>query len=318
MRYIKQQTSQHSSGFRHSDQDACVVLSFFNPCNFSLPKQHFHTVVNTLHASGIPLVVTQAVFPGGQPERVPSCITQQSFPVESYLFYKENLWNAAYHLTDAKKLIFLDADVVFSKPNWFERTVEQLDEYDIIQPFQMALWQTETGEIGGIKNASAEAIERGLSPQLGQFHPGFGWAFNRAVFEEIGGWYDVIATGNTDAAFSFCFSDSADTQGLVKWFFGQQDPVVGSPGYLEYRNNILAKKYRVGYLRDNDVVHLWHGDNANRQYISRKDLFPRNPDHSYPVVRRNDKIIEWQQPDLMNDGPIRYFFDKQDDGVKPN
>ncbi len=295
-------------------KDTCVVLSFFSPCGYELPRRHFHTVLNTLHATGVPLVVTQAVFNSQEPERIPSCIPSKVYSTKSYLFYKENLWNLATELTDAKKLIFIDADIIFNNTNWVERSSELLEHCDVMQPFTNAIWHDEEGRASAVKNCSAYAIKMKRPPQLGRYHPGFAWGFRREAFEAFGGWYDLIATGNTDGAFSFCFNDDEGTQGLLKWFSNNQDPVVGSPDFKLYRRKVLALGLRVDYLKSSSVVHLWHGNPSDRQYISRKDLFSRNEDNSYPVHKRKDGLLMWDNEELSNVGPKKYFLDKKDDG----
>lgn len=294
--------------------DACVCLSYFSPCNYELPRQHFHTVVNTLHAQGIPLVVTQAIFSGSKPERVPSCIPQAVYSTNSFMFYKENLWNLAAKLSTASKIVFIDSDIVFSNTNWLERTCELLDQYDVVQPFTSAVWSDEDGRASAIKNCSAYAIKTNKVPNLTRFHPGFAWGFTRSAFDAIGGWDDSMCTGNTDGAFSMCFRDDEGTRGMLDWFTNYQEPAVNSPQFKDYRRNILSLGLKVGYLKSSTVVHLWHGKPTDRQYITRKDLFTRNSDNSYPVNRRRDGLLVWDNETSSNVGPRRYFQDKKDDG----
>lgn len=278
-----------------------------------MPKQHFHTVVNLLHATGVPVVVTQAVVRGQEPVPVPSCIPQRAYSTDSFLFYKENLWNLATQLTDAKKLVFLDADVIFNDTSWLQRTADLLEDFDVVQPFLSAVWLDRGGKASAIKNCAAYAIKMGRAPQLGRYHPGFAWAMTREAFEVVGGWPDWIVTGNADGAFSFCFHDNK-MQRLIDWFADNQDPVVNSWRFKDYRRNILGRGLRVNYLRSSSLVHLWHGDPRNRQYITRKDLFIRNDDLTYPVHYRDDGLIVWDDPKAGNSGPAKYFKEKLDDG----
>ncbi|MGI9458426.1 MAG: hypothetical protein ACR2NF_00370 [Pirellulales bacterium] len=279
-----------------------------------MPRRHFHTVLNNLHATGVPLAVTQAVFNNNKPEPVYSCIPQANYSTGSYLFYKENLWNLAARMTDAKKLIFIDADIVFNDTSWFERTVELLDTYDIVQPFVNAVWLDETGAASAIKNCSAYAIKTEKVPNLTRYHPGFAWGMTREAFDAIGGWDDRMCTGNTDGAFAMCFRDTPGMHGLINWFIENQEPSVQSYQFKDYRRNILSHDFKVGYLKNSSVVHLWHGNPLDRQYISRKDLFKRSDDLTYPVEYRKDGLLVWQDEQSMNLGPKRYFEDKRDDG----
>lgn len=230
------------------------------------------------------------------------------------MFYKENLWNLAANLTTASKIIFVDSDIVFNNTSWFERTCELLDHYDVVQPFTNAVWTDEDGRASAIKNCSAYAIKTNKVPNLTRYHPGFAWGFTRQAFEAIGGWDDVMCTGNTDGAFSMCFRDDEGTRGLLNWFKNNQEPAVDSYKFKDYRRNVLKQNLKVGYLKSSSVVHLWHGNPTDRQYITRKDLFQRKPDNTYPVSRRRDGLLVWDDEKALNAGPRRYFQDKKDDG----
>jgi len=52
----------------------------------------------------------------------------------SIYFSKENLWNILEkHIPDKyEKIVYVDADILCTDPNWLNRTAEKLDKYKIV------------------------------------------------------------------------------------------------------------------------------------------------------------------------------------------
>tara|TARA_B100001741_G_C16500318_1_gene574344 strand:+ start:459 stop:1352 length:894 start_codon:yes stop_codon:yes gene_type:complete len=294
-------------------QNVAVVLSFFAPVPYELPVRHFHAVLHTLHAQGIPLVVTQAVYPGGEAEYVPSCIPQAAYDTKSFLFHKERLWNLAAGLTDADKLIFLDADVVFGASDWLTQCVSCLDRFDIIQPYTRARWLDYSGRPDMERPPFTEAISKNLPPKFKTYHPGFGWGMTRRAFDLIGGFYDLSVCGNSDSLFALSLRDNELQAPIVKWFGDVQDPSIMCQSYKDYKKNASGLNLKVGLPKGVTLTHLWHGDRGNRNYVNRGKLFPRKPNSEYPCHTASTGLLEWD--DLTtNDLVHKYFVEKKDDG----
>ena len=54
---------------------------------------------------------------------------------QKFLFVKENLWNIGAKKCKSKKLCFLDSDVYYCDCDWFKKTCDALDSYDLLQNF---------------------------------------------------------------------------------------------------------------------------------------------------------------------------------------
>jgi hypothetical protein len=291
-----------------------VVLSFFSPVQYELPQRHLHAVMNTLHAQGLDVVVSQAVFPGQNPQRVPSAIKSLVYKTSSLLFHKERLWNLAAKSVDSDAIIFLDSDVVFKDSRWIEKCEAAFSSHDIIQPFSMAIWQDEAGLPDMHREPFAAAIGRGEKPCLTKFHPGFGWGLTRDAFKRLGGFFDCSVAGNSDALFGLSLRINDLHEQVEQWYAKRQDPSISCASYRKYRLNASNNNFRIGVPQDVELVHLWHGNRANRQYISRTKLFPRRDDGEFAVHDAKNGLQKWDWEEEANASTSQYFKDKRDDG----
>ena len=296
-------------------RDVAVILAFFQPVAYKLPQMHFHAVLHTLHAQGVPLAVAQAFYPGQKPQPLPEVIPQVALPTKSLLFHKERLWNiAARTLTDATRLIFLDADLVFAESDWLDKCLEALDRYDIIQPYSMARWLDERGLVDMERPPASDAIRDGLKPALKYYHPGFGWGMTREAFDKLGGIYDLSVSGNSDALFALALRDNILHDAVSSWFCHRQDKTIASESYRDYKRRAVELSLSVGSPSGVTVTHLWHGSRANRKYIERGDLFPRSEDGEYAVHESPEGLLEWDDIPASNTSVEGYFVGKRDDG----
>jgi hypothetical protein len=296
-------------------RDVAVILAFFQPVAYKLPQMHFHAIVQTLHAQGVPLAVAQAVYPGQKPQPLPEVIPQVALPTKSLLFHKERLWNiAARTLTDATRLIFLDADLVFAESDWLDRCLDALDRHDVIQPYSTARWLDERGLVDMERPPSTDAIRDGLRPALKYYHPGFGFGIRREAFDKLGGFYDRSVSGNGDALFALALRDNILHDVVAAWFCNRQDKTIASDSYKTYKSRAVACNFKVGSPAGVTVTHLWHGSRDNRQYIERGDMFPRRSDGEYAVHESDSGLLEWDDVAAGNRSVSPYFVGKRDDG----
>jgi hypothetical protein len=292
---------------------AAVIVSFFSPVGYKLPQRHFHAVVNTLHAQGIPLVVTQAVMPGQEPQPVPAAIPQATFPITSTLWLKENLWNLAAGMTDAEALVFVDADIVFSTTAWLSRTLAALDAADIVQPFAEARWLDERGVVEMTKRPATDALSRPDVPKMDRYHPGFAWAMTRDAHQRLGGLHDRNVCGGNDAALFFALSSHPEAHRYIEHWGKRQDRTVFAPSWQAYRENAQGQRFRFATVQGVTVTHLWHGSRTNRNYHTRESGFRRNAIGEYDVLRRADGILEWLDPSDAK-AAADYFTSRREDG----
>jgi hypothetical protein len=290
-----------------------VVLAFFSPQRYKLPAQHLQTVVQTLHAQGVPIFVAQAVFGSQQSQPIPPAVQQVVFKVDSVLWLKECLWNAAAQMTDSDAFVFLDADIVFSTTAWLDRTLRQLEKHDIVQPYDVARWMSRVGEIEHQKRPATMALPDRDVPQMAKYHPGFAWAMRRDAWERLGGVYDRNACGGNDSAFFFALSNHRGAARYIEYFGRRQDRTVKSPSWDGYRKNAQQLGLSFGTTPGVTVTHLWHGDRRNRQYHTREASFRRNKEGEFDLYRNGDGLWQWTNPQDAK-AAEKYFAARREDG----
>lgn len=289
-----------------------VIVSFFSPCDYALPRRHFADAVRRLVDAGMCVIVTQAVCDGRAPVPVPSGVAQYAeYHGAEPMFLKENLWNLGAAMADPQShLAFLDADV--SLPSWWwQRTEDTLEHADVCQPFAKCRWMDRSGTVFREMRPSALAIERGKAPWHHRYHPGFGIAIRRDAYDRLGGIYERFPSGGGDLAFWLAMSTHPETETIAKHKGNGNGLNTHAPTYVAYRANALSLNLRVAAVPGVTATHPWHGDRENRLYTTRETFFPRCADGEPAVARRADGLLKYTMP---APNAIDYFAVRKEDG----
>jgi len=310
-----------------------VVLAAFSPVDAQLPKKHFQSTLDFLlgHGHDLEVCVAQVVREGQDPVPTVGAATSLVFESEDKVFFKENLWNLAAAHAIADKLLFIDADLYYKDPNWLDIICSSLDEYDVVQPFDVANWEMRSGEVNPTvrKPSWFNAILNGGAPVSETYHPGFGFAMTRKHFDAIGGFYEHGVMGEGDHM--FCVAHTPQKQVEYVLQFGLKalnDPESGihpdirshwknlanhflSPDYIDYKANIQSMDFKAGVPRNLNIFHRWHGLPAKRQYTTRLKYLDW-PEIGKPCRTRDDGLLGWVKP---QPGVDAWWAARDDDGV---
>ena len=292
-----------------------IILCFFSPCGYALPKQNLVECIKRLLHLKVEIVVVQAVLAGEKPVTLPAECKSFAYKVKHHWFRKENLWNKGAELSSGDTLVFLDSDVFFKDDKWLDKTNDLLERYDIIQPFEFACWQSaDECTVEATKLAAAKGLRENEVVNFGVYHPGFGWAMKRKTFNALGGLYDRAIVGSGDTAFSLAFvNDSVLLQqvGSISHHY-----YYGSRTFKAYRRNVLALNLSVSELAGVSVYHLWHGTRGNRQYHERVKLAPPPEDKEFELDVLENGLLELKNiRDAEN--MMIYFRGREEDGRPP-
>jgi hypothetical protein len=76
-----------------------------------------------------------------------------------------------------------------------------------------------------------------------------------------------------------------------------------------------VEECRWGYVRG-EARHIWHGDRANRQYLSRDEILIRHDfdPAAHLQIAENGLLELSNAPAGLADEIARYFADRRDDG----
>jgi len=257
--------------------DICVAMSFFNPLNYKKRISNANYVLKLLLDAGIPTYLTELLYPDQKSSLIYKTHTVYS---NSIAFCKENLWNITEETIDSQytKVIFLDADVLFSDVEWIDKSSIILDDNDCMQPMQWTF--------NKLKNLEDEFIDLDLiDPSQWKTHKStayeinksqnfkkLGWAgyalgVTRNFYHKIGGFFDQAVLGSGDALFWSCKTRTVPRHLLYN---GRHY----IPQYQEYmsKNKAHFKVAKIGYLADCWAMHLHHGSFENRNYSNRQSL----------------------------------------------
>lgn len=282
--------------------DLVVGLVFFNPVKSKRMVMNYLYTIEKFKLAKIPYYTMELVYDGRNPEIADAFHVRSS----SYIFEKENL---CYLLekripTNYTKLLFLDADLVFSDEDWYNKLSEKLNSYEVVQPFTNAIWlNLEYNYIIRQRMTCVFNKDKSKSNSAGA-HVGFAWAFQRSYFNEVGMFrYAIVGCGDSYSSILYLNNTSFLNSGAdIKAVLSKFNMLFNS-----------SKRPSISYLNGN-VFHLWHGSIENRNYVKRVEILSGIEDISNILTENQDGIFEFTDPTL-NEKMYNYFSNRDDDGL---
>jgi hypothetical protein len=245
------------------------------------------------------------------------------------LFFKENLINlgVARLPHDWKHMAWIDADVVFAKPDWADGIVQALQHYQWIQPWSQALDLDANHEMLATHEAFFHSWAQGYElPEFGgcgpyygspnptggihRWHPGYAGACRREAFDAVGGMIDWAILGA---------GDNHMAHGLI----GRADRTLPDGIHPTYRRMVLEWQERaeckiqhnVGVLRGL-LLHHFHGAKVNRKYWDRWKILVKHQFNPSEHLQRDWQGL-WQlsckAPIGLRDDVRAYFRQRSED-----
>jgi hypothetical protein len=234
------------------------------------------------------------------------------FRTNDYMFYKENLINIIEKKisNEYTKICIMDCDIMFTDSLWYDKVSQSLEENDIIQPFETAIYLNCEFKKLHIVKSSLYFFKNKFS-EIG--HPGFIWCFKREVLKKIN-LPEFCIIGSGDAILTYCLT-------------GKTYKLTNQYDYLKsmmdkYIININNNEFKLNYL-NLEICHLFHGNLSNRQYASRH-LLIKNLLKSYnlteieEVIEHNEfGLFKWKEnfKEAFNNLMLNYFKERNDDGL---
>jgi len=241
---------------------------------------------------------------------------------------------------DWKKVAWIDADVKFSRTDWANETLQQLEHYMLVQMFSHAqdlspnyaplVHSPKNGgldiSVAGLYQSYMYSYVNGHPPlvnagnyyaggwpgkPLAYWHPGFAWAARREAVDHLGGLFDTSIAGNGDHLMAAALVGKA-TEALPK--------LIGA----SFANDLLewqarAERYiqrDVGYV-EGLLLHYWHGRKKDRKYIDRWQLLISEQfDPKYDL--KHDSHGLWQLTDRnwkLRDKLRLYMRQRNEDSI---
>lgn len=309
-----------------------AVTALFNPVGYASKRANYRRFRAGLLAAKVPLFAVELAF-GDAPFELGAGDAEHLVQLRArdVLWQKERLLNLAVARlpADCDKVVWLDADVLFERPDWAERTSELLEDYVALQPFSRST-RLLPGEssipidelpIGSGEHELLHSMAYGvyakgrgcLDRYLEHGHSGYAWAARRELLERHG-LYDANVLGNGDLNIAHAlFSGRAHLR--------SERLSPAARAHLERWAEAIHRDARgsVTYV-DGTVYHLWHGRKESRRYLDRLAVLI---DHDYDPER--DLTIDasgayrWASAKPELHALCRDYFRqrREDDGIEP-
>ena len=278
--------------------DMAVGLVFFNPAKSKRMLMNYLYTVEKLKRAKLPYYTLELVY--GQEE--PEIVDAFHYRAKNALFNKEQLCRLLERRMPWRysKVVFMDADLVFTSKTWYADTSKQLTKFDVVQPFSSAVWLDVTYTKATLERSSVVYMNRTKTYDH-VYHPGFAWAFKRSWFRRYG-FYEYAITGSGDTLSTAAWMGVEFPNGYLKTAFQRS--------FADYRRMPKPSMSCTA----GKVYHLWHGTHKNRKYVDRHQIVDGILDVQ-KIIRPNwsgvfevtDKAVAAKLAD--------YFKEREDDGT---
>jgi hypothetical protein len=209
---------------------------------------------------------------GDRPFEITQADNPHHIQVRSYfeLWHKENMLNIGISRLpiDWEYVAWVDADVQFTRADWVNETIQQLQHYMFVQMFSHSVdlspryepIKTHTGFVHDWYH-NPDSIKRGGYATFS--HPGYAWAARREALDYVGGLIDFGILGSGDRHMACAMI------GKVEHSFHKdvnEDYKIRCFEWQRRCNEFIKKD--IGYVAGT-INHFWHGSKADRRYNDR-------------------------------------------------
>jgi hypothetical protein len=277
--------------------DMAIGFVFFNIAKSNRLLINYLYTTNKLKLSDIPYYTLEVVY--NEPE-IPEAI---HIECKSIMFQKERLcYVLEKHIPEKyTKILFLDCDIIFDNPNWYDDVSKLLNTYNLVHPFTTAIWLDIT--YMQILEKRDTLLSKKLPYDNGSiwnYHYGFGWAFQRKWYNEIG-------------FFQYCIVGGGDLFSIFSWLniYSNVHKFITD----EYTKFFNFNKPSMSYITGT-IYHLYHGSRINRAYFDRFKLMEDIKNIKDILIIEENKPFEFKpQYSYLNDKIKEYLINRDDDSI---
>lgn len=305
--------------------DLWIITSYFNSQNYSTKYINYTLFIDSLEKSNINYLVIECVF-NDQPFTLPDSSNILKVRSKSILWQKERLLNVAANSLppSCTKIAWIDCDIFFENENWAVEASKLLDSYKVIQPFDSVIRLPKGAfsyEGAGDRWESFASVYHKNPNQLpvSDFtlhgHTGFAWAIRRDIVSNHG-LYDSCISGSADHLMAHAFTGDFYS-GCIDQLLGQNDFTVKH--FHEWARAVYSNvSGEISYV-PGTLLHLWHGDMINRQYLKRSQELARFEFNPYEDILINlEGCWEWSYKGLSKIGlqewAVDFYDSRKEDG----
>ena len=215
------------------------------------------------------------------------------------MWQKERLINYGVSLLpeNTEYFAWIDCDILFLQDNWVELAIEKFQDNDILQLTKKIYFGTKgETEFSPFFNSQQSVIwqykihknwlNRRKTKELPFSAPGFCFGARTEIFKDIG-IYDRCITGSGDTFLIDILLGSSEIHGYSNYLTSSMIDSMN-----EYKTKLLDRKPRFDYIPVN-ILHLYHGTIANRNYLPRHEILRDNDYNPYLDIILENNVFEW-------------------------
>lgn len=302
-----------------------VVAVISNPVRYKIRYRLYNHFEKQIKEAGANLLTVEMAF-GDRPYEITTRENPNNVQLRSFfeLWHKENMINIGISRLphDWEYVAWIDADVLFQRPDWVSECVHQLQHYMVIQMFSEAIDLGPTYEVldrhkGFVKSYIDNDFR--LPPSLNDcyypfknnWHPGYAWAARREAIEHLGGLIDWSILGAGDAHMAWALVGDA----LRFIPAGMSNRYKRKVATWQQRSMKFIQK-DIGYM-PGTINHYWHGKKKDRKYAERWKILTENNFDPDLDLKRDPQGL-WQLTDhnwRLRDEIRMYFRARNEDSI---
>ena len=320
-----------------------VVTAVSNPARYAARYRLYRAFEKHVRDNGAILTTVEMAY-GDRPFEVTSAGNPQHVQARGRheLWYKENLLNIgiARLPASAKYIAIVDADLIFTRPDWAQETLHQLQHHPVVQMFSQVSQLSPEDESLGNGPSFVEAWRRGklLRTVRGQAQsqtiyrrplplgypgafselgaPGGAWAFRREALDQLGGLIDYSLVGSADYF-------------MAAGLFGLMDLVVHPNYHSAFTTKLFDWQARAErHVRRNVgvvpglLLHRWHGKMSQRHYGTRWGILCKHNFNPHTDLKYDSQGLLQLEDDGtprfigLRDDLVSYFRARNEDSIE--
>jgi len=325
-----------------------IVTVLENPLRYRSRYDNYHAFAHSVDALGGKLITVELATGKRSFELTePGNPCHLQLRTRDEMFHKENLQNLGAHLLPlgTEYVAFIDADMLCTRPDWFQETLHQLQHYDAVQMFStytdLDARQIPYRTMPSFMFNYLEHPERswpsrnskrwlagydygaqGRPPAGSPGATGGAWAYRVEALSTLGGLMDRCILGSADwyMAFGLVQKQDVDERSPLRTI-GPEVTTRVTDSYKSYIESWIAnaaKLHRnVGYVEAH-LIHRWHGPKEKRQYGTRWQILENSRYDPYVDIRANHQgVWEWSgNKPTLRDAVRKYLRDRREDSTE--
>jgi len=297
--------------------DLAAVCCLFNPCGYRSRSANYRRFRAGVNRAGLPLLTVELAF-----GRVPFELQPEPSVMQlrggDVMWQKERLLQIGAERLVAegwRKILFLDADVLFDSDDWPARVSTALERHPLVQCFSEATLSFDDLAIrkaGGVLAFDETGVCKGTSK-------GLAWAMRAEVVERAG-LYTHCVVGAGDSALFYAAIGKFETGGVWR-AIAADHPFLRYPGermaadYQAWADRLHAAMEASPGCITGGVRTLAHGTFPTRQYYERHRLLAQF-DPAVEISAQQDGALSWTGHGRWRAASVAaYFRGRAEDGT---